>query len=167
MTPRPEQKPRPIVAPAAQQAARRWLLFVHQLPPKPSNLRVRTWSRLQQFGAIPIKQAVYLLPDTPNAREDFEWLNTEVKAAGGDASVFAADHVDTWSDDALVEEFRRSRQEAYAALARDVEQVLKRARVGSSAARARGRQRVMSAARRLSTAPRGHRAHRFLWQRRP
>ena len=31
-----------------------------------------------------------------------------------------------WSDDALVEEFRRSRQEAYAALARDVEQAVKR-----------------------------------------
>jgi hypothetical protein len=129
MTPRPEQKPRPIVAPAAQQAARRWLLFVHQLPPKASNLRVRTWRRLQQLGAIPIKQAVYVLPDTPNAREDFEWLKAEVKASGGNASVFAADHVDAWSDDTLVEEFRRAGQEAYAALARDVEKVLKRARV--------------------------------------
>jgi hypothetical protein len=87
---------------------------------------VRTWRRLQQLGALPIKQAVYVLPDTPSAREDFEWLKTEVKAAGGDASVFSADNVDSWSDDALVEEFRRSRQEAYASLARDVEKVLKR-----------------------------------------
>ena len=107
--------------------ARRWLLFVHQLPSSPSNLRVRTWRRLQQLGAIPIKQAVYALPDTPDAREDFEWLKTEVKAAGGDASVFAADNVDAWSDDGLVEEFRRSRQEAYTTLARDIEKVLKRA----------------------------------------
>ena len=117
-----------LVAPAirAQQGARRWLLFVHQLPSHPSNLRVRTWRRLQQLGAIPIKQAVNVLPDSANAREDFEWLRTEVKAAGGDASVFSADNVDAWSDDALVEEFRRSRQEAYTALAREVEQVLKR-----------------------------------------
>jgi len=110
-----------------QPGARRWLLFVHQLPSNPSNLRVRTWRRLQQLGAIPIRQAVYVLPDTPNAREDFEWLKTEVKAMGGDASVFAADNVDAWSDDALVEEFRRSRQAAYAALARDAEKALKRA----------------------------------------
>lgn len=102
-------------------------MFVHQLPSHPSNLRVRTWRRLQQLGAIPIKQAVYVLPDTAVTREDFEWLKTEVKASGGDASVFAADHVDVWSDDALVEEFRRSSQDAYAALARDVEKVLKRA----------------------------------------
>ena len=100
---------------------------MHQLPSSPSNLRVRTWRRLQQLGAIPIKQAVYALPDTPDAREDFEWLKTEVKAAGGDASVFAADNVDAWSDDRLIEEFRRSRQEAYTTLARDIEKVLKRA----------------------------------------
>ena len=135
MTPRPEAQAQPPAVPAAQQAARRWLLFVHQLPPKASNLRVRTWRRLQQLGAIPIKQAVYALPDTPNTREDFEWLKAEVKASGGDASVFAADHVDAWSDDALVEEFRRAGQEAYGALARDVEKVLKRA---SAARRPRG-----------------------------
>jgi hypothetical protein len=78
---------------------------------------------------------VYVLPDTPDAREDFEWLKAEVKAAGGGASVFAADSVDAWSDDALVEEFRRARQETYDELARDVEQALKRA---SSVRRPRG-----------------------------
>jgi hypothetical protein len=76
---------------------------------------------------MPIKQAVYVLPDAPGAREDFEWLKTEVTAAGGEASVFAADHLDAWSDDGLVEEFRRSRQDAYTMLARDVEKALKRA----------------------------------------
>ena len=45
-------------------APHRWLLFVHQLPARPSNLRVRTWRRLQQLGALPIKQSVYVLPDS-------------------------------------------------------------------------------------------------------
>lgn len=114
---------------------RQWLLFIHQLPSQQSNLRVTTWRRLQQIGAIPLKQAVYALPDTADAREDFEWLKTEVKAAGGDATVFAADHVDAWSDGALVEEFRRVRQDTYDELTRDVEQALKRA---SSARRPKG-----------------------------
>jgi hypothetical protein len=126
MTSRTTAEHEPASVPRVQQGVRRWLLFVHQLPSNPSNLRVRTWRRLQQLGAIPIKQAVYVLPDTPSSREDFEWLKTEVKGAGGDATVFSADNVDSWSDDALVEEFRRSRQEAYASLARDVETVLKR-----------------------------------------
>jgi hypothetical protein len=125
MTPRPHADRAPSATP--RPGARRWLLFVHQLPSNSSNLRVRTWRRLQHLGAIPIKQAVYVLPDTPGAREDFEWLKTEVKATGGDASVFAADNVDAWSDDALVEEFRRSRQDAYNELAGDVEKALKRA----------------------------------------
>jgi hypothetical protein len=63
----------------------------------------------------------------PDAREDFEWLKTEVKAAGGDASVFAAENIDAWSDDALIEEFRRARQDVYEELARDVEHAFKRA----------------------------------------
>ncbi len=125
MTAHARPVPRPAV-PAATPAPRRWLLFVHQLPASPSNLRVRTWRRLQQLGAVPVKQAVYVLPDSATAREDFEWLRAEVKGAGGDATVFAAASVDTWSDDVLVEEFRRSRQDAYAVLAREIEQVLSR-----------------------------------------
>ncbi len=105
---------------------RRWLLMVYQLPSKTSNLRVRTWRRLQQLGAIQVKQAVYVRPDTQGAREDFEWLKTEIQGAGGDATVFAAQSVDGWSDDALVEEFKRARHAAYALLARDIERVLGR-----------------------------------------
>lgn len=112
---------------AAPRPAPRWLLFVHQLPASPSNLRVRTWRRLQQIGAVPVKQAVYALPDSPEAREDFEWLRAEVKGSGGDATVFVADAVDTWTTDALVEEIRRARQEAYAALAVDLERAIGRA----------------------------------------
>ena len=126
MTDTVKAQPQSRATPRPSQSGRRWLLIVHQLPSTSSNLRVRTWRRLQQLGALPVKQAVYVLPDTPSAREDFEWLKTEIKSAGGDASVFAADNVDSWSDDALVEEFRRARQEAYASLARDIEQVLGR-----------------------------------------
>jgi len=114
-------------SPNAEPRGQRWLLLVHQLPSTDSNARVRTWRRLQQLGALPIKQAVYVLPDTAGAREDFEWLTAEIKGAGGDATVFVADHVDAWSEDALVEEFRRSRQEAYGSLAEEIEKALTRA----------------------------------------
>src|SRR5687767_10663364 len=75
MTKRPQAERLP--ASTSAPGRRRWLLFIHQLPSQPSNLRVTTWRRLQQTGAIPLKQAVYALPDTPDAREDFEWLKTE------------------------------------------------------------------------------------------
>jgi hypothetical protein len=116
----------------------RWLLLVHQLPAHPSNFRVRTWRRLQQLGAVAVKQAVYALPDSPSAREDFEWLKAEIEAAGGQASVFAADTVDAWSGDELVQEFRRSRESDYQGLARDIERALASAR---RARKARGTRR--------------------------
>ncbi len=126
MTARSKPRAQTTTAVGAPETGRRWLLFVYQLPSTPSNLRVRTWRRLQQLGALSIKQAVYALPDAPSAREDFEWLRTEIQASGGDASVFASDSVDSWADDALVEEFRRARQEAYGTLAREIERVLGR-----------------------------------------
>lgn len=113
---------------AAAASTHRWLLLVHQLPANPSNLRVRTWRRLQQLGAVAVKQAVYVLPDSPSAREDFEWLKTEIEAAGGQASVFAADTVDTWSSDELIEEFRRARENDYTTLSRAIERALTAAR---------------------------------------
>lgn len=122
------QTAHPVVpaAPKPETAPRRWLLFIHQLPASPSNLRVSTWRRLQQLGAIPLKQAVYVLPDRPSTREDFEWLKTEVTGIGGEASVFSSAALDVYSADALVEEFRRSRQESYNALASDIEKALER-----------------------------------------
>src|SRR5688572_25206607 len=110
----------------AAPSRRRWLLFIHRLPSHPSNLRVTTWRRLQQLGALPLKQAVYALPDTPDTREDLEWLKTEVNAAGGHANVFAAHNVDGWSDDAPIADFRSARQDVYEELRRDVEHALQR-----------------------------------------
>jgi hypothetical protein len=111
-------------------------MLVHQLPTRPSNLRVRTWRRLQQLGAIAVKQAVYVLPNTVSSREDFEWLRTEIETARGQATVFTANAVDAWTDDSLVNEFLRAGEEAYKNLARDADTVLRR--VGSERARRKG-----------------------------
>ncbi len=108
------------------RAPRRWLLLVHQLPSTPSNFRVRTWRRLRQLGAVAVKHAAYVLPDSPPAREDFEWLKAEIEAAGGEASVFAADGVDGRSDEEIIEEFRRSREESYGKLGGEIERALRR-----------------------------------------
>jgi hypothetical protein len=101
-----------------------WLLFVHQLPADASNLRVRVWRRLQQIGALAMKQAVYVLPDAAGAREDFEWLRREVQDGGGQAAVMAAQGVDTAIDSTLVREFRAARQQAYEAIAAEAEALL-------------------------------------------
>jgi hypothetical protein len=109
--------------PAASAGPRRWLILVHQLPPVPSNVRVRTWRRLQQLGAVAVKQSVYVLPDTPESREDFEWLKVEIEGAGGEAIVYSAENVDPAAESALIEQFRFLRQQAYAELARELQRI--------------------------------------------
>lgn len=101
-------------------SARRWALLALQLPATPSNARVKTWRRLQQLGAVPVKNAVYVLPASAQAVEDFSWLGREVEAMGGQATVFQADAVDMASDAELVELFRRARAEDYKQLLAEV-----------------------------------------------
>jgi hypothetical protein len=98
-------------------------MLLHQLPASPSNLRVRTWRRLQELGAVALKQSVYVLPDSAEAREDFEWLKVEIQGSGGEATVFQADAIDGAGEAELVELFRRSRQAAYTELAAEVQRV--------------------------------------------
>ena len=99
---------------------------MHQLPSQPSNSRVWAWRQLQQLGAINIKQAVYVLPDSITAREGFQRLIAAIEDAGGEASVFSSHSVDASSDDALVAAFQQSRQRAYEALASELEKVIRR-----------------------------------------
>lgn len=100
-----------IVSTNASQTAssQRWLLLIHQLPPKPTNLRVRIWRKLQKLGAVAIKNSVYVLPANDKTHEDFQWLKQEIEAAGGEAAVFRADSVEAATDKEIIRSFRQAR----------------------------------------------------------
>ena len=76
-----------------------WLLLIHQLPPKPDYLRVKVRRRLHRIGAVPLRGSVYVLPATDEAREDFHWLQEEIKADGGEAIVCEANFILGLSDE--------------------------------------------------------------------
>jgi hypothetical protein len=101
----------------------RWLLLIHQLPPKPDYFRVKIWRRLQGVGAVAIKNSVYALPFTPQASEDFQWLRKEITAGGGEASVCRAAFVDGLSDAQVETLFRTARDAEYAELTGAAERV--------------------------------------------
>jgi hypothetical protein len=65
----------------------RWLLLIHQLPPKPDYVRVKIRRRLQGIGAVALKRTVYALPASDQSREDFEWLAREIAELGGEATI--------------------------------------------------------------------------------
>jgi hypothetical protein len=79
----------------------RWLLLIHQLPPKPDYLRVKMRRRLSRMGAALLKSTVYVLPNGPEALEDFAWLAREIHAAGGSAMVCEARFVEGVSDEEI------------------------------------------------------------------
>ena len=102
----------------------RWLLLAHQLPTRLSNARVKTWRRLRELGAVPSRNSVYVLPNTEQCREDFEWLRTEIVALGGDATVFAADAISLRGAEDIVKAFQESRTQDYKALQKDINGLL-------------------------------------------
>jgi hypothetical protein len=91
-------------------------LLIHQLPPTPTNLRVRIWRKLQKLGAVAIKSSVYVLPANDKTHEDFQWLKQEVESAGGEAAVFRADSVEGATDQEIIATFRKTRDAEFADL---------------------------------------------------
>ncbi|HZI48381.1 MAG TPA: Chromate resistance protein ChrB, partial [Pyrinomonadaceae bacterium] len=91
-----------------------WILLIHQLPPRPTNLRVRIWRKLQKLGAVAIKNSVYVLPANEKTNEDFQWLRQEIESAGGEAAVFRADSVEGTTDKEIIAAFRKARDEEFA-----------------------------------------------------
>jgi hypothetical protein len=102
--------------PIAQAVASRWLLLIHHLPGKPDYLRVKVRRRLARLGAVPLKNSVYLLPDSESAREDFQWLLREIVADGGEAAICASELVEGITDGKIRELFHRDRDAEYAAI---------------------------------------------------
>ena len=96
-----------------------WLLFIHQLPPKPDYLRVKVRRRLQRIGAVALKNSVYVLPDRADTREDFEWLLREIVADGGEATICRAGMLAGTADIDLESAFRRKRDLEYAEITRE------------------------------------------------
>jgi hypothetical protein len=90
-----------------------WLILIHQLPPKPNALRVKIWRRLQQVGAVAIKQSVYALPLSEQSREDLSWILKEIVEGGGDGSISEARFLEGLTDEQVIALFQDARQSDY------------------------------------------------------
>ena len=116
-----------------QSANPDWVLLVHQLPARPTNLRVRIWRKLQKLGAVAIKNSVYVLPTNEKTHEDFQWLKQEIESAGGEAAVFSAGSVAGATDDEIISAFRSARDAEFAAIAAELDGLTGRIREQSRA----------------------------------
>jgi hypothetical protein len=99
--------------PQASTGEPRWLLLIHQIPPKPNYLRVKIGRRLQKLGSVAIKNSVYALPSSDQAREDLNWVLREIVEGGGDGSIVEARFVEGLSEEQVREMFRAARDADY------------------------------------------------------
>jgi len=103
----------------------KWLLLLLQLPTRPAAARMMAWRRLQQLGSVAIKNSAYALPNTAQAREDFEWLRAEVLAANGQASIMVADALTAEEDESIRAAFLKQRAAEYDSVLRELDTVLR------------------------------------------
>jgi hypothetical protein len=113
------------------------LLLLVGVPPHPSSLRVRVWRRLRTLGAVPLKRSAYLLPDTPERYEDFQWLAQEIQREGGEATLVRVQQIENASAADVRRLFHEPRDHDYRQLAGHYRKVLQQLEKKSAATRVR------------------------------
>jgi len=108
---------------APESRPKDWLLLIHQLPAKHAYFRVKVWRKLQSLGVITLKNSVYVLPASDQAREDFLGLLREIERNGGDGLVCEARLVHGMQSDEVRALFNAARDEDYGAVTRELRQL--------------------------------------------
>jgi hypothetical protein len=118
------------------------LLLLVGVPPTPSSLRVRVWRRLRSLGAVPLKRSAYLLPDTAERYEDFQWLAQEIQRDGGDATLIRVQQIENLTPAGVLRLFHEPRDQDYQQLAARYRRLLQSLDRKSEPARARARREL-------------------------
>jgi hypothetical protein len=74
---------------------------------------VYVWRKLQRLGAILVHDAVWVLPDTPRTREQFQWLTSEIIEMGGEAQLWESRSALAGQEDELRRQFVEQAEAAY------------------------------------------------------
>src|SRR5260370_22283041 len=107
--------------PEAQEP--RWLLLIHQIPPKPAYFRAKVGRRLQRIGAVAIKNSVYVAPLSEQSYEDLQWIAREIASEGGEATLCKATFVEGLRDDQIEALFHAARDAEYAQVADEAREI--------------------------------------------
>lgn len=101
-----------------------WLALLHQLPTKPPYLRVKVWRRLQAIGAVPLKNAVHVLPKSEANEATLRTLLNEIIGAGGEAILLDASLLAGQSDGEVRALFDAARDADYDEVAQAARRLL-------------------------------------------
>lgn len=100
-----------------------WLLLTFTLPARQASQRVEVWRKLQRYGAVPLGNSGYLLPNSPANQERFEWLATAIRKYAGEASVVKVQSIDNLSTPQLIGRFTEARACEYQEFIRELQKL--------------------------------------------
>ncbi len=96
-----------------EREAMRWLQLTYKVPGEPSQKRVWVWRRLQNLGAFALHNSVYLLPYSNEVEKQFSQLAGEIRAMGGEASLFSVFALDDVDERRILRAITEARQNDY------------------------------------------------------
>jgi len=77
------------------------------------------------LGAVPLRNSAYLLPDSADRYEQFQWLAQEIQRDGGEATLLRVDRIENMKQPDVVRLFQEARNQDYAVLADRYRKLLK------------------------------------------
>ncbi len=84
---------------------------------------MKVWRRLAALGSVAVKGSIYVLPESPDALEDFQWVLKEISSGGGEGSIVSANFIEGMNDREVVALFTAARESDYAELAQQARAV--------------------------------------------
>ncbi|RUM36024.1 MAG: hypothetical protein DSY57_06245, partial [Desulfobulbus sp.] len=100
-----------------------WLLFFYTVPAKPTGSRTKIWRRLAKIGAVKLKSAVYLLPDTEEHTEILTWLVAEISSLGGEGAFARSRTIEPFSKIELIDLFNRQCDQRFSHLSEKLDRL--------------------------------------------
>lgn len=91
----------------------RWLTLLTTLPPTPTRHRVGVWRKLQRMGAVRLRGSAWILPETPETTELFQWLVQEIDSFRGEATLLHVDRVGNMTPEQVTDLFHKARAPEY------------------------------------------------------
>lgn len=101
-----------------------WLLFLSQLPTKPSSLRVTVWRKMRAAGALGLQNGVWILPDMPEQTTFLKELLSSVQSQGANGQIFTISPLNPAIEKDILDNFRADRDEEYAEFIERSQEVL-------------------------------------------
>ena len=102
----------------------RWLTLLTTLPPTPTRHRVGVWRKLQRMGAARLRGSAWILPETAETTELFQWLVQEIQSFRGEATLLHVERIGNMTHEQVTALFHAARAAEYQAVGQGCREIL-------------------------------------------